>query len=586
MVDRTFFRDPRFASKTFKTKEEILSGLPKAKFLFFVRFGLGFDLNNPALSKKINSLEEGISFLVQRVDRPRINFETEILSQYNKKRVVQKTHRFDPVTITFYDTYDDRIIAAFLDYYKTYYGEANAINIRPWTADSVEPDFLPIAGPGSIGNNEIDSRFWAGFNPPFTGSNGGAMLAEAISKARHFNYIDIITFGCNVASNYRLVNPIITRFEPGDLEASDTSSLSTTTISVEYEAVIFPEELKLQSTITDDLSKVLKNGEDPNSRNSAWLPEEERGRPIFNLPSKYPGINVNLSSGGGIDGFSRLRPNLDRGFEDTRRRNTTNRILETALNSLGGLNFGRSLSDNRFRVGISSIFNAPSSGLNRLARPITNIASRIGSFRIPGLNPLLNDIDETPDEPIYANEKSMKSNLNSSTFDLCIGLAEEMGIKDMNKKILVAQEIAAIAKRTKLSPIDVVRKYNLSPESTDSPFTGVLAISAKNRADKSYSTQYAFVGDSDDYMWNMAINKGNQTVSYDEKGYPVNEKGRRIDQYGREITREGEVIVNQSSESGRIRKVYPGEGVPEDTSWRGTDNSIDAMNLGSILKNS
>lgn len=575
---KVFFRDPRFARRTFKTEKSILDGLPKAKFLYFVRFSLGVDLDNPSLKKEINSVEKGISFLVQRVDRPKINFETETMIQYNKKRVIQKSHKFDPITIVFYDTYDDRVIGYFLDYYKHYYGEPRASNIKPWVGDSTEVEMEAIRPFGVTS----DANSWFGYNPPFVGSLSGIdVLNEAISKSRHFNYIDIITFGCNVASSYRLVNPVITRFDPGEMDATDVASVSTTTIQVEYEAVIFPEELLLQSSITKDLRDLLQNGENSDSDDSAWLPPDTIQTTYF--PTKFPGINVEINNSRANSGLDRLIPNQNRSLEESRPSN--NRIVESVISSLGGLNFGRSLTDNRFRTGISSINNAI--GFNSLTRPIQNISSKISSFRIPGLNPLLNSVENIPQGEVYVQNKNINAFASGNLYDLCIGLAQNMGIKDKETINSIAAEIANISKRTGLSPIEVVKRYNLSPEIVDKADLGVLAVSAKNRNKKDFSTQYAFIGnESSDYNWNISVHSGVQIVGYDSEGYPINQFGRRIDNLGREVDNKGNLISNPNPDSGMIKRVFPGQGVPEDISWKGTDKSVDFRNIEKILKNS
>ncbi|MCS7316779.1 MAG: hypothetical protein NZZ41_00450 [Candidatus Dojkabacteria bacterium] len=585
----TFLRDPRFASKNFGTKNEILNRFPKAKFLYFVKFNPGYVPIKSDPINEINDMEKGISFLVQRVDRPRINFDIETLSQYNKKRIVQKTHRFEPVSITFYDTYDDRVIAYFIDYYKWYYGEPTATSRKDWDGESIEEVFEKINSDFS-GIIDINSRIrrsdvlkWFGFNPPLSGINPSNPYKSA-SSFRHFNSIDIITFGCNVASCYRLVNPIISRFEPSDLDATDTNSISTTTITVDYEAVIWPEDFVLQTDLIErsDIGSLILNGENPDSKDSAYLPEEERIK-VKNYPFKKKNVNIkedfNIVQKTGLD---RFRPNLS---EANTIENVSKDILslEKTTNLIGGVNYGSSLSDNRFRTGITSLFNGPFSSLRNVPRinnlEVNGIAGRIGNFRIPGTNPILNDIKKEIIHEKYAEEKNVSSKLGNE-HDLIIGLVSNLGIKDKKMMYIVANKISEISKITGLSPIDVVNRYNLVPESQKNKIN-VISLDQINKSYVNYSVQQGVLGQEEsDYSFNMEISLGNQFYKYDIGGKPTNIDDQNIDIEGYPIHESGKKIVNVKDENKPKLKINPNKG---QVSWLDSNNSIDYNVIQSLL---
>ena len=66
-----FLRDPRFAARNFKMRDSVLTGIPRSKFLYFVNF------QTSSGQSKLNSSEDGISFLAKSVERPKIKIQTE-----------------------------------------------------------------------------------------------------------------------------------------------------------------------------------------------------------------------------------------------------------------------------------------------------------------------------------------------------------------------------------------------------------------------------------------------------------------------------------------------------------------------------
>lgn len=588
----TFLRDPRFASKNFGTKSEILNRFPKAKFLYFVKFNPGYVPTNGDPIQKINDIRDGISFLVQRIDRPRISFDTEVLSQYNKKRVIQKSHKFEPISITFYDTYDDRVVAYFIDYYKWYYGEPTASSEYDWSKNSIEDVFEKINSNFS-GNFDINSRLrrsdilkWFGFNPPQSGINFNTNSSDVTYNHRHFDSIDIITFGCNVASCYRIVNPIITRFEPSDLDATDTSSISTTTLTVEYEAVIWPDDFTLQTDLLErsDIGSIIMNGENPDSMDSAYLPEEEKIK-LKNFPFKKQNVNVKneepLIKKSGLD---RFRPDLNEKLP------VENKIkdifsFEKTTNLIGGANFGNSFSDNRFRPGISSLFNGPFSSLRTLTRnqnlEVNGITGRIGTFRIPGTNPILNNINNSINEEKYVENKNVSSKLGSN-HDIIIGLVMQLGIKDKNLMYSIAKKISELSEITNLSPFEIVKKYQLTPDIGKTNLN-VLSLDTINKSYTKYANQQAVLYPSEkDYTFNTEIVLGNQFYGYDDMGEPKNIDNQNIDSEGYPIHKpSGKKIVNAKDENKPKLKIMPDK---NQVSWADSNNSIDYNLILSVMK--
>jgi hypothetical protein len=85
---------------------------------------------------------------VSSVTAPSYAVDTTILNQYNKKRVVQTRLNYDPITVTFYDTFDNQWHNLMRDYFSHYFNGGEGIRLRtPLEASSTtNPDFVTDQG--------------------------------------------------------------------------------------------------------------------------------------------------------------------------------------------------------------------------------------------------------------------------------------------------------------------------------------------------------------------------------------------------------------------------------------------------------
>lgn len=152
---------------------------------------------------------------VQSASVPAVNFDTQILNQYNQKRVIQTGMNYDPMTVVFYDTYDNQFHDIMKKYIAHYYNGGEGIGDRVLTSN------------GSVINEDfsIDS----GFSP-----NG---------VKNFFPRIRLIQNGYR--DKYRttsLINPLITGINGDTLSYSDGSSV------VSYTATFQPETIQTFET--------------------------------------------------------------------------------------------------------------------------------------------------------------------------------------------------------------------------------------------------------------------------------------------------------------------------------------------------
>lgn len=202
--------DWQHAARTFVDDNFRLA--PKAKFLFHVYF----DINPGAIL--IPTLKERhkteLGRLVKSVDLPRFNVKTQTLNQYNRKKIVQTTHEYQPMTFKFHDDRSDIVNMMWQAYYKWYY--ADAITAEPthqaYTRNAYK-GYDYIRGPFGLDNN---SR-WPFFNSIY------------IYQINQRNFL-----------SYQLINPVITSFGHDQVSYSDQGSVGAENqMTVSFEAVTY-----------------------------------------------------------------------------------------------------------------------------------------------------------------------------------------------------------------------------------------------------------------------------------------------------------------------------------------------------------
>jgi hypothetical protein len=87
-------------------------------------------------------------YKVSNVTQPSFNFDNQVMNQYNRKRVVQTRMNYDPVTVTFYDTFDDQWYNMMNEYIAHYYHGGDGIRqrIQPEGESTIIPNFQTYMG--------------------------------------------------------------------------------------------------------------------------------------------------------------------------------------------------------------------------------------------------------------------------------------------------------------------------------------------------------------------------------------------------------------------------------------------------------
>lgn len=198
-------RDSQTAARLFVDDHFRLA--PKHKFLFHVAFSI-----NPAACKNaalIQRHRNEINMLVKSTELPHYTIKTETPNQYNRKKNVQLTHEYHPISIVFHDDNMHLINQVWQNYYNYYYADSSSAKDPSAYKRTATKNFNYIKTAYGLDNN---------------------------SKQPFFNYIKIYQMARHEYVSYKLFNPIITEWNHNKLSYSD-ENLSDFNMQVKFEAV-------------------------------------------------------------------------------------------------------------------------------------------------------------------------------------------------------------------------------------------------------------------------------------------------------------------------------------------------------------
>jgi hypothetical protein len=200
-------RDQRHASRLFADDQFRLA--PKFNWLFHVAFGI-----NPAALKTIDIAQRHgneIGMLVKSVTLPKFTMATDQVNQYNRKKQIQRQHKFESSTIKFHDDNMSLINNLWQNYYSYYYADSRS-----------------ALKAGAYNRNAI--RNYDSITSNYGLDNG--------STIPFFTYIKIYQMARHEYVSYTLHNPIIKSWDHSTVGYED-KNLHDFTMMVDYEAVSY-----------------------------------------------------------------------------------------------------------------------------------------------------------------------------------------------------------------------------------------------------------------------------------------------------------------------------------------------------------
>ena len=181
--------------------------MPRSKFLYYVRF----EFDKTALVSQVFKQKHAdeIGYLIKTADLPKYNIDSQVMNQYNRKKIVYKMLNYDPVNLTFHDDTLGIINALWAIYYGYYFNDRNNPN-EAYSATHYR------------GKDDDRSIYRYGMD-----SDKTVDLLKSVS---------IYTMSRRRFNGYTLVNPRIKSWQH-DSGDYDTSEYMTHTMQLEYEAV-------------------------------------------------------------------------------------------------------------------------------------------------------------------------------------------------------------------------------------------------------------------------------------------------------------------------------------------------------------
>lgn len=200
-------RDWQHAARLFTDDSFRLA--PKHKFLFHVAFSI-----NPAALQTIDLAQRHrneINMLVKSADLPSYKVTAETANQYNRKKVIQTTHTYTPISIKFHDDNMGIINRLWQNYYSYYYADSTS-----------------ATKPGAYNRNATrNSNF---INNPYGLDNR--------STLPFFNYITIYQMARREYVSYKLWNPVISSWNHNKVDYAQ-NTVHDNDMSIMFEAVSY-----------------------------------------------------------------------------------------------------------------------------------------------------------------------------------------------------------------------------------------------------------------------------------------------------------------------------------------------------------
>lgn len=217
-----YLKDFTHASKTFRSNGYELA--PKQKFLFYVRF----NLNNTGIDalKSLFPAQQELGLVVKAVDLPSYQFDTEIMNQYNRKRIVQTKVNYEPVNVRFHDDHSNLITNLWYNYFSYHYRDSSHSYNSNSEQYSQRVDYNNRDT--YVGNRDQNEWGYVGESYP----NG-----DVSGKPRFFNDITIFGLSQQQFTQYTLINPIISAWKHDTYDYSEGNGIMEHNMTILYETV-------------------------------------------------------------------------------------------------------------------------------------------------------------------------------------------------------------------------------------------------------------------------------------------------------------------------------------------------------------
>ena len=206
LQSETHLRDARHANQIYTQSNFAFA--PKSKYMYHVRFEPNDEVGNSATSN-VFQFQKELGVLVKSADLPSFRASVENKQQYNRKKNVQTRVDYQDCRITFHDDNTGVTRALLEEYYRYYFFDANKNTTGAEAAYGPRDKYF-----ARVPSYGLDNR----------------------KKNPFFKYITIYQLARREWVAYTLVNPLLSAWDHGGVDASD-GGFNENTITVAYESV-------------------------------------------------------------------------------------------------------------------------------------------------------------------------------------------------------------------------------------------------------------------------------------------------------------------------------------------------------------
>lgn len=209
-------RDYTHAAQIFRTND--FARAPKSKYLFYVSFIINPNASANGITSPQPIGENELSYLVKTIDMPRFDIDVADLNQYNKKVIIQRSIKYNPISIKFHDDNTGSLRAFWANYYSYYYNDG-----RAGVDYSVDDKY----------NVRRQSRW--GYDTDNT--------------APYLSAIEIYSMYHSEAQLITLQNPVISQFTHDNHDYSEGTGSLEATMQIHYTGVTYEDGIDAQNGI-------------------------------------------------------------------------------------------------------------------------------------------------------------------------------------------------------------------------------------------------------------------------------------------------------------------------------------------------
>lgn len=216
----------KFYMRDFKNAERFKPGVDPVRLNFqgYVNFVLNRDLFSSiyGTADGEDNFRTTISSLVYQATMPGVQFNTETINQYNRKKIVNTGVTYDPVQLQVYDTVGNEWLVLLMKYFAYHY-----MNPRNANSNGNRDVYGDVNRFGGV--ETLESFF--GPEGKWDSNSAGYNTNQT---ANFFERIDYVLYHGNRGVQYSLINPVLNSFKASDISYA-SSEVKNFALDFSYE---------------------------------------------------------------------------------------------------------------------------------------------------------------------------------------------------------------------------------------------------------------------------------------------------------------------------------------------------------------